>query len=100
MSNAIALHNALDLYCTSSDQLVSDAKSSIFFSPNTEVPIREEVCEKLNIVTESLSDKYLGLLSLVGADRRGCFKHLIERVCMLINGWNENYFRREERKFY
>jgi hypothetical protein len=53
------------------------------------LPVREKVCEKLNIVTESLSDKYLGLMSLVGADRINCFRHLIERVCMLINEWNE-----------
>jgi hypothetical protein len=47
MTNATALHNALDLYCASSGQLVSDAKSSIFFSLNTNVLVREEVCVQL-----------------------------------------------------
>jgi hypothetical protein len=89
MSNATSLRNALDMYCANSGQLVSVAKSSIFFSPNTDVQVRAEVCAHLNILVESLTDKYLGLPSLVGIDRSDCFQHLIERICQRINGWNE-----------
>ena len=39
-----------------------------------------EVCQVLNIMTESLNDKYLGLPALVGANRSDCFCHLIDRV--------------------
>jgi hypothetical protein len=36
-------------------------ESSIFFSPNTPLDRRVEVCTRLNIVTEeALSDRYLG----------------------------------------
>jgi hypothetical protein len=80
VSNATALRKVLDLYCASSGQLVSEANSSVFFSPNTRVEIREVICRKLNIVTESLSDKYLGLPTLVGADRSDSFQHLIDRI--------------------
>jgi hypothetical protein len=72
--------------------MVSDAKSSIYFSPNTHVNDRVVVCEKLNIVTESLNDKYLGLPAMVGADRSDCFRHLIEKVLAKINGWKEKLF--------
>jgi hypothetical protein len=89
MTNATALRNALEMYCASSGQLVSDSKSSVFFSPNTHVLIREEVCVHLNILVEALSDKYLGLPTLVGLDRTDCFQHLIERVRQRICGWNE-----------
>jgi hypothetical protein len=88
-SNATSLRNALDMYCASSGQLVSVAKSSIFFSPNTSAETREEVCEILDILVEALNDKYLGLPSLVGADRSDSFNYLIDRVWDLINGWNE-----------
>jgi hypothetical protein len=67
-SNAMSLQSALDLYCASSGQLVSEAKSSIFFSPNTRAELREEVCTRLNIVSEALIDKYLGQPSQVGVD--------------------------------
>jgi hypothetical protein len=40
---------------------VSLAKSSIYFSPNTHVIMRAEICDILHIDTEALSDKYLGL---------------------------------------
>ena len=63
-----------------SGQKVSKAKSSIYFSNNTEVNTKLEVCESLNIMTETLCDKYLGLSALVGAYRSDCFQHLIDRV--------------------
>jgi hypothetical protein len=40
-------------------------------------------------MTETLSDKYLGLPALVGADQSDCFRHLIDRVNSRINGWKE-----------
>ena len=35
-------------------------------------------CQTLNVMTESLNDKYLGLPALVGADRSDCFWHLVD----------------------
>jgi hypothetical protein len=69
--------------------MVSLSKSSIFFSPNTNVLMRAEICEALHIDMEALSDKYLGLPALVGADRSDCFEHFIERLIQRINGWKE-----------
>ena len=36
-TNAISLKKILDDYCSALGQLVSEAKSSIYFSPNTKV---------------------------------------------------------------
>jgi hypothetical protein len=69
LNNAISLQQVLDSYCANSGQLISVAKSSIFFSPNTPVEVKVEICNTLNINTEAISDKYLGLPALVGADR-------------------------------
>ena len=80
MLNATSLQQVLDAYCASSGQMVSLAKSSIFFSPNTSVVSKAEICEILHIDTEALSDKYLGLPALVGADRSDCFRHFVERI--------------------
>lgn len=57
--NADNLKRLLDLYCASSGQKVSEEKYIISFSKNTDVAVKAEVCEALNIVTESLNDKYL-----------------------------------------
>ena len=87
--NADCLANILNSYCANSGQKLSEAKSSIYFPSNTEVEIKTEVCQTLNIMTESLSDKYLGLPALVGADRSDCFRHLVDRVVTRIDGWKE-----------
>jgi hypothetical protein len=89
MNNATSLQRVLDTYCANSGQMVSLAKSSIYFSPNTLSIMRAEICETLHIDTEALSDKYLGLPALVGADRSDCFIHFIERIIQRINGWKE-----------
>ena len=88
-SNATSLQGTLQAYCNNSRQLVSVGKSSIFFSPNTPVETKAEVSNILNINTEAISDTYLGLLALVGADQSDCFMHFVERVCQRLNGWKE-----------
>jgi hypothetical protein len=50
-----------------------------------------EICNTLNINTEALSDKYLGLPALVGVDRSDCFMHFVERVMQRIKGWKEKF---------
>jgi hypothetical protein len=59
----------LDTYCASFGQLVSDPNSSIVFSPNTPLADKKAVCAALNINTEALTEKYLGLPSHVGIER-------------------------------
>lgn len=87
--NAETLKRILDEYCTNSGQKVSESKCSIFFSANTPAETREEVCTSLDIMTESLTDNYLGLPAMVGTDRSDCFKHLIDRVLAKTKGWKE-----------
>jgi hypothetical protein len=53
------------------------------------VLIRAEVCQALHIDTEAISDKYLGLPPIVGADRSDRFLHFVERIILRINGWKE-----------
>ena len=55
--NATCLRRILDDYCAASGQMVGAAKSSIYFSPNTNIDDKVDVCQILDIMTESLSDK-------------------------------------------
>jgi hypothetical protein len=55
--------------------------------------LRIQVCQILNILTESLNYKYLGLPTHFGLDRSDCVQYLVDRVCQRIEGWKEkNYF--------
>ena len=87
--NATSLQQVLEIYCDNSGQMVSLGKSSIYFSPNTNMQTRDEICHHLNITNQALSDKYLGLPALVGADRSDCFKHFCEKIKKLLKGWME-----------
>jgi hypothetical protein len=89
--NATSLRQVLDQYCASSGQLVSEAKCSIFFSPNVEVDVKAQICEELNIMTEAISEKYLGLPAMVGLDRTDSFIYLLERIIERLKGWKERF---------
>jgi hypothetical protein len=56
-------------------------ENQVFFSPNTTVARRLEVCTRLNIMTEALTSKYLGVPLLVGAERSDLFQYLIDKIC-------------------
>ncbi|KAG2555195.1 hypothetical protein PVAP13_9KG563530, partial [Panicum virgatum] len=56
----------LDLYNRGSGQLVNKDKSVIFFNDNCDVSQKNEVRESLQIATEALGEKYLGLPTAVG----------------------------------
>lgn len=77
--NILCLHRALNNYYVDSRQLVSEVKC-IHFSPCRTVESRVKVCTTLNIMTEMVIDKYLGL-PLGWCDKSNCFPHLIDRVC-------------------
>jgi hypothetical protein len=87
--NATSLRQVLDQYCANSGQLVSDGKCSIYFSPNVDVQLKADICTELNILTEALSDRYLGLPAMVGVDKSDNFMYLLERVISRLNGWKE-----------
>ena len=86
MNNATSLRQVLGQYCTSSGQMVSESKCSIFFSPNVNVELKAEICLELNIMTEAISEKYLGLPAMVGLDRSESFAYLLERIIDRLNG--------------
>jgi len=58
---AVRLQEILDGYSRGSGQLIYRDKSAVFFSKNCDDHMKQAVCQELNIDTEALSDKYLGL---------------------------------------
>ncbi|WOL16390.1 hypothetical protein Cni_G25177 [Canna indica] len=60
------LINILHTYGSFSGQNVNLDKSTIFFSKNTSLPIREQLAALLQVPNVGAQDKYLGLPSLVG----------------------------------
>lgn len=79
-ANANTIKSILHLYSASSGQKVNCAKSAIYFSPNTSDEVEGRVRAFSQIPTEAISDKYLGLPTLVGLSRTDTFQPLVNRV--------------------
>ena len=51
--------------------------------------MKAQVCSTLNIMTEAMSDKYLGLPATLGLDKSDSFVYLLERIIERLKGWKE-----------
>jgi hypothetical protein len=79
----------LDIYCQASGQRINFDKSSVFFSKGCPETMRNAMKQRLNVPTESLNEKYLGMPSDVGRSVNGTFKYLRDRVWKRVQGWLE-----------
>jgi hypothetical protein len=86
------ISESLELYCKALGQKVNLAKSSIFFSKGCPEAVLQQVKSILNVTTESLSEKYLGMPTNVGKSKNGAFKNLKDRVWSKVQGWMEMIF--------
>ncbi|GJN09517.1 hypothetical protein PR202_ga27532 [Eleusine coracana subsp. coracana] len=80
----------LDDYNLGSGQLVNKQKSVIFFSANCVAEARQIVHEALQINTEALGERYLGLPTSVGLSTDGTFDYVPNRIRGFVTGWGEN----------
>jgi hypothetical protein len=79
----------LNLYCRASGQRVNRDKSSIFFSKDCPVSLKESVKAMLDVHSETLNEKYLGMPSDVGRSWSGAFKYIKDQIWSRIQGWME-----------
>ncbi|GJN23549.1 hypothetical protein PR202_gb11209 [Eleusine coracana subsp. coracana] len=83
------LRNVLRDYCNASGQQINLEKSSIHFAKGCNANVREEIKSILDICSEVLSEKYLGMPTDVGKSVHGAFKYLKDRVWKRVQGWME-----------
>jgi hypothetical protein len=70
----------LELYYKGSGQLVNKNKSAIFFSGNYVLSAKQEVHKALQIPTETLGEKYMGLPTAVGNVSDDTFDYVADRI--------------------
>lgn len=68
------------VYCDASGQRINNDKSSIFFSKVVPVQSREAIILILQVSSETLSEKYLGLPTDVGRSKNITSKKLKDRL--------------------
>jgi hypothetical protein len=85
--NLEALKNVLEKYEESLGQKVNMQKSSIFFGRGCREETRTMLKDLIGIQCEALSERYLGLPSVVGQSKNGVFKYVTDRSKGKVLGW-------------
>uniref|UniRef100_A0A8R7PSC9 Reverse transcriptase domain-containing protein n=1 Tax=Triticum urartu TaxID=4572 RepID=A0A8R7PSC9_TRIUA len=87
VETATRLHNILDIYKTASGQMVNCSKSAIFFSANCTDETKAMVHVNMEIETEALVEKYLGLPTAISKSSDVQFEHIATNIRKLVNGY-------------
>ena len=85
----MTLQRILQVYERASGQQLNRAKTSLFFSSNTNPSVQEEIKQRFGAQVIRQHEKYLGLPSLVGRKRRNTFNDIKEKLVKKLVGWKE-----------
>ena len=81
------LKEILKKYEAASAQKVNSDKSSIYFSPNTTLELKETIFNILGPMQDSRQNKYLGLPSIIGKSKKQVFVEIKEKVGLKLASW-------------
>lgn len=84
-----SLQHVLKVYEDAFGQQLNRAKTSLFFSSNTDQQLQEEIKTRFGAQIIRQHEKYLGLLSLVGRNKRNTFNAVKEKLATKLAGWKE-----------
>jgi ribonuclease HI len=81
-----ALKETLKTYCDGSGQKINLDKSSVFFGNRCDFLIKNRVKNSLEVQSEVLNDKYLGMPTSVGRSSKATFNFLYDMIWKRMNG--------------
>jgi hypothetical protein len=84
------IKEVLDLYATSTGQLINPSKCSILFGNSCAANVREEVKGVLQVSQETFETKYLGLPTPEGRMTKGKFQSLQAKLASYLVEWDDN----------
>jgi hypothetical protein len=81
-----ALRGVLRDYEVSLGQKVNLGKSSVYFGPGCKENLKNTLRSEIGISSGALSERYLGLPTVVDRSKDGCFKYITDRSWIKVNG--------------
>lgn len=84
-----SLQRVLKVYELASGQQLNRAKTSLYFSSNTAKELQEEIKSRFGAQVIKQHERYLGLPSLVGKNKKYSFKEMKEKLARKLAGWME-----------
>ncbi|KAM6557117.1 hypothetical protein CsatB_004136 [Cannabis sativa] len=88
----------LNLFEAASGQRVNYAKSSIFFSANTPMDLRDRLCNRLGMVAADENSFYLGLPCIMGRKKTAILGFLKEKMEKRILSWEGKFLSKAGRE--
>ncbi|KAK9671970.1 hypothetical protein RND81_12G067000 [Saponaria officinalis] len=88
---AQVINYVLDNFCRASGEKVSIAKSKVFFSRNTSLDIKNDICSTLGFEETSNLGTYLGMPTINGRVTKATFAHLEEKFNKRFAGWQTKH---------
>ena len=89
MSDLDVIQRILLLYEQASGQKLNREKTTVFFSKATLVERKLEIIDFLGVSEVREYDKYLGLLAVVGRNKKASLNFIKERMWNKLQGWKE-----------
>ena len=84
-----SLNSPMCSYEKASGQQLNRNKTDIFFSKSTPPNILDQIKDSLGVQEIKQYEKYLGLLSLMGKNKKASLLYIKERVLAKLQGWKE-----------
>ena len=88
----------LQIYEVGAGQQINKAKTTVFFSKSTNEESRQMIKDCLGVEEIRSYEKYLGLPSLVGRNKKSSFNYIKERVWRKFQGWEEKLLSQANRE--
>ncbi|XP_050255150.1 uncharacterized protein LOC126701050 [Quercus robur] len=89
VEDVIKIQEILGKYEVASGQKINFDKTTIFFSKNVPMSTKEQVQNLLRVPEIKEYEKYLGLLAVVGRNKRASLNYIKDRVWGKLQGWKE-----------
>ena len=84
-----SLQRIFQVYEAASGQQLNRTKTSLFFNSNTDTSVKEEIKNQFGAQVIKNHEKYLGLPSMVGRNKRNSFNSIKEKLAKKLSGWKE-----------
>ncbi|KAL5757923.1 hypothetical protein ACOSP7_020534 [Xanthoceras sorbifolium] len=91
-ANGAAIKRILKIYEEGFGQQINFLKSSVSYSPNVNTQARLSFQNMLGLSGSSSYDKYLGLPTLIGRNKKQVFNAIKERVWKRLKSWKGSFF--------